>query len=97
MLKDIGIWNNDYVVKLSIMDHLDELKILDTRIKEVKNSDPVDSSSTEDQRGWLEDHFEQELADLWLLLSTHFDITVDNLPDIIKKRKNKFLQKSGLI
>ena len=76
-----GIFANKYVLELAIQDHIRELDLLYSERKISKNSDkPINTKI-------IEDHIENELADLCILLHNFLD------EETIQKRLNKFHEK----
>ena len=76
-----GIFANKYVLELAIQDHIRELDLLYSEHKISKNSDkPINTKI-------IEDHIENELADLYILLHNFLD------EETIQKRLNKFHEK----
>ena len=76
-----GIFINKYVLELAIQDHIRELDLLYSEHKISKNSDkPINTKI-------IEDHIENELADLYILLHNFLD------EETIQKRLNKFHEK----
>ena len=73
-----------YLRKLSIMDHITEIKTIYTQWVIEKNLDRTENA----EHAYA--HFEKELADLYLLLSKHFK----DKPEIVATRKEKFWAKS---
>ena len=76
-----GIFINKSVLELAIQDHIRELDLLYSEHKISKNSDkPINTKI-------IEDHIENELADLYILLHNFLD------EETIQKRLNKFHEK----
>lgn len=76
-----GIFTNKYVLELAIQDHIRELDLLYSEHKISKNSDkPINTKI-------IEDHIENELADLYILLHNFLD------EETIQERLNKFHEK----
>ena len=76
-----GIFSNKYVLELAIQDHIRELDLLYSEHKVSKNSDkPINTKI-------IEDHIENELADLCILLHNFLD------EETIQERLNKFHEK----
>jgi len=98
-----GIWDNEYVQKLGIMDHCNELQIIDAAIKGTKNAygdlyeRPLGSVDIEQ----LEASWEKEAMDLFIILSKRFEFTVTSLVsnnenyDFYKKRGQRFADKAS--
>ena len=91
--KEFGIpesFNNKYLTYLSIMDHLNEIISIDSEWKKYKNT-TIDSGDTKDtHEAVIKHHFNDELADLYLLINTYFE--TDNT---IKRRMEKFIAKDN--
>lgn len=76
-----GIFSNKYVLELAIQDHIRELDLLYSEHKISKNSDkPINTKI-------IEDHIENELADLYILLHNFLD------EETIQECLNKFHEK----
>jgi len=96
------IWKNGFVTKLAILDHCNELIIIDKRVKELKNSltppaqylsEKGNLSNTIEQQNLIE-NFESELADLLLILSNHFTHKI-NGDSLISQRLGVFESNIG--
>jgi hypothetical protein len=90
MLDHIPLWKSKYAIKLSILDHINELTIIDTEIKRRKNC--LEASLQDAKIPELENHFDKEAADLWLLLSTYLGVgdLYTELPALLEQRLIKF-------
>lgn len=92
-----SIWNSKYVCKLGILDHCNELKIINNKIIELKNS-LEEFHSDNFSINILENHFKKECADLFLILAAYLECEQDQqnikLSEIIQQRENKFKEKS---
>jgi len=64
-----GIWNIEYVQKLGILDHCNEIKVINDEIIKAKNGVGTPLLIKE-----LNESFEKECMDLLLILSTHFGV-----------------------
>lgn len=84
----MNIFDDTYMMKLTILDHLKECNIIDEEIKAKKNSLAQDESSQTLNN--LEYHFERELADLCILLVQYLD------DDLIEERMEKFRSKGNV-
>ena len=78
-----GIYENQYVVRLSIYDHIRELTTIEGMIKVEKNS----PNRCNDRLIELEEHCMKELTDLYILIGNHTS------EDIIYNRLEKFREK----
>jgi len=89
-----GIWNNDYICKLGILDHCREVILIDTEIKINKNKYEIPLENEV-----LEDHFNKECIDLMLILMKYFNTELLNTYDnpLINERINKFKEKAEQI
>jgi hypothetical protein len=79
-----GIWDNEYVQMLGILDHIDEIRIIKDEIRRIKNC--TESKDTTIAKS----HLDNELADLYLLLEKY----LSNKEDIVNEREDKFREKS---
>jgi len=77
-----GIWEDNYVQRLGILNHCKEILTIDEEIMRKKNND-VDVSC-------LENSFNKELMDLKLILDKYFE----NGTDLKDERLDKFRSKS---
>ena len=77
--------NNPYVRHLAILDHLRECQIIADTIKKQKNKEIEGKSQTLKN---LEFHYENELADLFILLS------YECKKETIERRIEKFKEKA---
>jgi len=91
----LSIWNNKYVCKLSILDHCNEIIQINNEIIRKKNS------IEEPDVNLLNDHFNKECADLFLILAAYLNCNsvqetekLMAISDIVLERQNKFLEKS---
>jgi hypothetical protein len=88
-----GIWDKEYVQKLGILDHCDELQIIDSEIKRVKNRT---ERYCEPDIFDLNRHFEEECADLLLILSSFLEVELSVKGDsIVNERWKKFQSKAA--
>lgn len=80
------LFENDYARKLAVYDHLNECLIIANKIKEKKNS--IETGEESYTLKCLKEHYEKELADLFILLYFDLDST------LIKERLKKFEEKA---
>lgn len=80
------LFKNSYARKLAIYDHLNECLIIANKIKEKKNS--IETGEESYSLKCLEEHYEKELTDLFILLYFELD------PTLIKERLEKFERKA---
>lgn len=83
-------FNNPYVTYLAIMDHLNEIVLIDTEFKRYKNSTVDQKQLQEIKEANIKTHFENELADLFILLNKHFK---DD--EVVRRRLEKFWAKDN--
>ena len=76
-----GIFTNKYVLELAIQDHIRELNLLYDEYKISKNLEKEINSKI------LENHIENELADLYILLGNYLD------DEVMERRSEKFHEK----
>lgn len=82
-IRTIEKFKDNYVLKLAITDHIDELKHKDTYMK-MKDI----PKGRNDHR----DNFEKELADLYILLDVYFNKNVMNA-SLVDIRADKIISK----
>jgi hypothetical protein len=83
-----SIWNNDYIVELSIKDHINELQIIDNEFKRLKNSS-LRNEEDNCRTNVLKEQYDKECADLFILLATKFNYQFP-VSGIVQNRQEKF-------
>ena len=85
-----GIWNDDYVCRLGILDHCQELIVLNDEIRRYKAKYGHDENN-------LEPQFAKEAADLLLILSQWFNTNLETGNIIVMSRFNRFGEKAEIV
>lgn len=95
-----SIWSNNYVSRLGILDHCNEIIQINNGIIREKNSSHQHKDVSEETS--LKQHFDKECADLWLILSAylgcdgiHGTEQIIHVSNLILERQEKFLRKEN--
>jgi hypothetical protein len=82
------IWENSYVCRLGILDHAHEIQTINDEIIRLKNSRGSNEDFTT-RLGPLNRHFEEECADLFLILGEYLgdDVKIDRFERFREKAK----------
>jgi hypothetical protein len=88
-----GIWENEYVCRLGILDHTRELNTINDEIIRYKNS--RGSPSINESRGIevLEDHFKNECVDLFLILNNYIELITHMHTSLVNPANERILKR----